>query len=130
MMVTVYICIAQSLHAIVGCSVRLKPVANGRCLACKSLDTTLLFKCTVQKYIYPSASKVYAGSFRVPVIHRTLTCTTGSLTCIRGHSYACVDTRGLGTPHRQRVSTAFWTRKNSQVVLVPLTGFELGSLMT
>ena len=31
--------------------------------------------------------KVHAGSFRVSVIHRTL---TGSLTCVRDHSYACV----------------------------------------
>ena len=118
---------------------------------CKSQDTTLLFKCTVQKYIYPSVScccsvpqlntlrvtqyvypprtctstgtvhrvrgfrvrpflmtppcrqphsvfggaSVQAGSFRVSVIHRTLTWTTGSLTCVRDHSYACVHTRGL-----------------------------------
>ena len=40
-----------------------------------------------------------AGSFsRVSVIHRTLTWTTGSLTCVRDHSCACVYTRGLGTP--------------------------------
>ena len=36
---------------------------------------------------------------------------TGSLTCVRDHSCACVYTRGLGT-HQQRVST-FLTRKNS-----------------
>ena len=35
---------------------------------------------------------------RVSVIHRTLTWTTGSLTCVRDHSYACVFTQGLGTP--------------------------------
>ena len=68
-------------------------------LVCKSLDNTLLFKFTVQKYIYPSAGNVHAGCFRVLVIHRTLTWTTGSLTCVRGHSYACVyTTRGSGTP--------------------------------
>ena len=30
--------------------------------------------------------KVHAGSFRVSVIYRTLTWTTGSLTCVRDHS--------------------------------------------
>ena len=39
--------------------------------------------------------KVHAWSFRVFVIHRTLTWTTGSLTSVRDHSYACVDT-GVG----------------------------------
>ena len=34
--------------------------------------------------------KVHAGSFRVSIIHRTLTWSTGSLTCVRDHSYACV----------------------------------------
>ena len=36
--------------------------------------------------------KVHAGSFRVSVIPQTLTWTTGSLTCIRDHSHACVYT--------------------------------------
>ena len=58
----------------------------------------LLCPFTIQKHIYPPVSKVQAGSFRVSVIHRTLTWTTGSLTCVRGYSYACVYTRGLGTP--------------------------------
>ena len=35
-------------------------------------------------------SPINAGSFRVSVIHRTLTRTTGSLTCVRNQSYACV----------------------------------------
>ena len=30
----------------------------------------------------------HAESFRISVIHRTLTWTTGSLTCVRDHSYA------------------------------------------
>ena len=42
--------------------------------------------------------KVHAGSFRVSIIHRTLTWTTGSLTCVRDHYYVCVCTLGLGTP--------------------------------
>ena len=42
--------------------------------------------------------KTHAGSFRVSVIHRTLTRTTGPLTCVGHYSYACEYTRGLGTP--------------------------------
>ena len=36
--------------------------------------------------------------FRVSVIQRTLTWTTGSLTCVRDHPFACVYTWGLSTP--------------------------------
>ena len=50
-----------------------------------------------QEQRYP-VLQVHAGSFRVSVIHRTLTCTTGSLTCARDHSYACYTHGGLGTP--------------------------------
>ena len=51
-----------------------------------------------QEQPYPVID-MHAGSrFRVSVIHRTLTWTTESLTCVRDHSYACVYTRGLGTP--------------------------------
>ena len=82
---------------------------------------THLFPLTVQKCIYVPVSNMHAGSFRVFVIHRTPTWTTGSLTCVRDHSCACY-THG-GWAHRQRVST-FLTRKNSQFVLVLLTGFE------
>ena len=120
-----------------------------------TIDTTLLFKFTVQKHIYLSLNKVHAGSFRVSLnvqvsvlassscvfsiflrssirgvayvtvfnssatwvatfrlrgvqvhagyfrvskIHRTLTWTTGSLTCVCYYSYASIYTRGLGTP--------------------------------
>ena len=44
------------------------------------------------------SSTMHAGSFYVSVIHQILTWTTGSLMCIRDHSFACVYTRGLGTP--------------------------------
>ena len=40
---------------------------------------------------------VLAASFRGSVILQTLTWTTGSLTCVRHHSYAYVYTWGLGT---------------------------------
>ena len=46
--------------------------------------------------------------FPVSVIHRTLTWTTGSLTCVR--SYACVYTWGWGTP---TTIQHILTRKNS-----------------
>ena len=39
---------------------------------------------------------MHAGYFCVSIIHQTLTWTTGSLTCVR--SYACMYTRGWGTP--------------------------------
>ena len=43
--------------------------------------------------------KVHTGSFRVSVIHRTVTRTAGSLACVRDHSDARVYTQGgLGTP--------------------------------
>ena len=50
------------------------------------LIITLLFPFAEQKYIYSPVSKVHAGSFRVSIIHQTLTWTTGSLTCICDHS--------------------------------------------
>ena len=49
--------------------------------------------------------------FRVSVIHRTLTWTPGSLTCVRDHSLACIYTQGLGTS--TAIITTFLTRKNS-----------------
>ena len=64
--------------------------------------------------------------FRVSVIHRILTWATGFLTCIRGPSYTCVYTHG-GWAHRQRYSATLFTRTNSQIVIVFLTGFEPSS---
>ena len=51
--------------------------------------------------------------FSVSVIHRTLTWTTGYLTCVRDHSCACVYTCGLGTPTANQHNIL--TRKNSQI---------------
>ena len=56
-----------------------------------------------------------------PQSHRTLTWTTSSLTCVRGHFYACVYTRGLGTQTASQHNIL--TRKNSPCFLVHLTGF-------
>ena len=63
--------------------------------------------------------KAHTGSFRVSVIHRTLTWTIGSLTSVLDHPYVCVYTRGLGA-HRQRVSRTFFfdSEKLSQFFLV------------
>ena len=60
-------------------------------IVCKSLEQWHYptSKCDVQ-YMYPSISKVHAGSLRVSVIHRLLTWTTGCWTWVRDHSYACV----------------------------------------
>ena len=85
---------------------------------------TLLLTFNVQKYIYPPVSKDHAGSFCVSVIHRTLTRTTGSLTCMQDHSYACMYIyTGVG-----RTLTAsqhiFYLEKHSQMFLVFLTEFE------
>ena len=57
------------------------------------------------------------------VIHRTLTWITGYVTCVRDHSYACVYTRGLGTP-TTRQHNIFDSEKLQQLLLVVLTGFE------
>ena len=67
---------------------------------------------------YPSIIhlKVHDGSFRVSIIHRALTWTTRSLTCVRDHSYACVYT--------PTTSQYMLTRKKTQFFLVLLTGFE------
>ena len=50
-----------------------------------------------QEQCYP-VLQAHAWSFRVSVIQRTLTWTTGALMCVRDHFCVCVYTRGLGTP--------------------------------
>ena len=58
------------------------------------------------------------GSPHVSIIHQTLTWTTGSLTCVHDHSYACSYKRGLGTPTGQH--SIFDSEKLSQLFLVLL----------
>ena len=70
---------------------------------------------------------MYAGSFRVSVIHRTLTWTTGSLTCVRDHYYACVYTRGLGTPTASQQNN-FDSEKLTILCVCSRRGSNLGSL--
>ena len=43
-------------------------------------------------------SSVHAESFRVSIIHWTLTWTTGYFSRVHDHSFVCVYTQGLGTP--------------------------------
>ena len=69
--------------------------------------------------------------FRVSVIHQTLTWTTGFLTCVCDHAYACMYTRRGGGGGGVGTSTAsqpniFDSEKLSQIFLVLLTqaGFE------
>ena len=66
-----------------------------------------------QEQRYP-VLQVHAGYVRVSVIYRTLTRTTGSVTCVRDRKFLCVRvyTHG-GWAHRQRVSPTFLTRKKS-----------------
>ena len=94
-------------------------------IVCKSLDTTLLCKLTVQKYMDPFVSKAHAGFFCVSVIHQTLTWTTGSL---RDHSYACVYTQGLGTPTAS-LHNIFYS-KTHKFFLCFWQGLNLGSLIS
>ena len=75
-----------------------------------------------QEQRYP-VLQVHAGPFRISVIHWTLTWTTGSLTCIRDHSYACVYTLGLGTPTMNQ-HNIFDSEKLSLIFLVLLIGFQ------
>ena len=70
-----------------------------------------------------SGVQVHAGNLRVSIIHWTLTWTTGSLMCVHHHSFfnvctwsfLCLRRHRGGWAHRQRVSTTFFTRKNSQI---------------
>ena len=71
---------------------------------------------------------MHAGSFCVSVIHGTMTWTTGSLTCVRDHSFACVYTH-RGWAHRQQVSTTFLTQKNSHKLFFPLQQQKLIELI-
>ena len=65
--------------------------------------------------------KAHAGSFRVSMIHRTLTWT---YRIFNVRTWSFVYTHG-GWAQRQRVTTIFLTRKKtSKVFLVLLTGFE------
>ena len=71
--------------------------------------------------------QVHAGSFHVSVFHQPLTWTTGSLTCVHDHSYACVYAQGLA--HRQWVSRTFFAQKNShKFFLCSWRGSNLRSL--
>ena len=88
---------------------------------CKSLPYYL------QKYSYPPVSKMHAGSFRVSIVHRILTWITGSVTCVRGYSYASVCTRGLGIPTASQ-HDIFDSEKTHNLLLCSRRDSNLGSL--
>ena len=69
--------------------------------------------------------KVHAGSFHVSIIHRTLTWTTLSLTCLRDPYYACVYAPGVGHTDSESAEH-FRLGQFSQmfIVLLTQTGFE------
>ena len=68
-------------------------------------ESQLEQSCTTQ----PKLIKVHAGSFRVSIIHQTLTRTAGTLTCVRdhSHSYACVRIH-TGVGHTDESAQHFW----------------------
>ena len=66
---------------------------------------------------------LHGGSFHVSIIHQTFIWTTGSLTCVRDHSYVCVYTWGLDT--LKACQHIFDSEKLSQYFFILLTGFEL-----
>ena len=86
---------------------------------------------TESRYPTPTNCKVHAGSSRVSIIYRPLTWTTGSLTCVRDHSCACVYTRvyvtkrpiQTGLPRRRKHSDQF-THLHRFLVII-LRTFEL-----
>ena len=83
-----------------------------------------------QEQPLPSPNHCTLDLFRVSVIHRTLTWTTGSLTCVCDHSYACLYTLGvLGTyiNSSEPAQHFFDSEKNLEAFLMFLTGFEICS---
>ena len=68
----IYVNLSKSTQSATGLMNTLKPAANGQ-----SMPIYIILL-----YIYPPVSEVHAGPFRVSVIHRTLTWTTRSLTCV------------------------------------------------
>ena len=71
--------------------------------------------------------KVHAGSLCVSIIHQTLTWTTGSLTCVRDHSYACGYTQRVG--HNGSDSAQqFWLGKTHKMFWCSWRGSNLRSL--
>ena len=79
-------------------------------------------------YIYPSVSKVHAGSFHVSVIHQTLTWTTSTSTRIfkvRTWSFLCLRIHtGVGHTPTASQRNIFDSDKLSQMFLVLLAGFK------
>ena len=76
-------------------------------------------------HIPSSGVQEHAGYFRVSIIHRTQTRTTGSLMCV--HSYACVYTRGVWGMHTDNESAQHFDsgEQLSQFFFIVLrTGFD------
>ena len=77
-----------------------------------------------QQQCYP-VLRGHAVSFRVSVIHRTLEFTTGSLTCVRDHSYACVYIQGVGRTDSESAQH-FWLGKTHMFCLCSGRGSNSG----
>ena len=102
----IYLNLSKSTQSAPGLKA-LKPAANGSYLINVQI-ITLLFSFTVQKYIYPPVSKEQCWVFSTELC---LTWTTGSLTCISHHFYACVHT-GVG-PTDSVSAKHFWLGKTT-----------------
>ena len=88
-------------------------------IPCRKFRLPYLGKATAAATAVLRGPTVHAGSFRVSIIHRTLTWTTGSLISLCDNSYARTYTWGLGTLttsqhnifHSEKlikISTCFW----------------------
>ena len=71
--------------------------------------------------------QVHAGSFRISIICRSLTWTTGSFTCVCDHSYACVYTRGVWHTDNESAQH-FWLKNSHKFFLCFWRGLKLGFL--
>ena len=67
------------------------------------------------------------GSFRVSVIHRILTWTTGSLSCVRDYYCVCIYTRGDGHTDSESAQH-FWVGKTHTFCLCSWRDSNLGPL--
>ena len=118
--VLMYLNLSKPTQSAAGLKV-LKPAANRRHLMCKPLPYYVHFQ--YRRTLNPHLSKVHAGSFRVSVIHRTLTWTTASLKRARDYVCACVQTREVEHTDSESAQP-FGLGKTHNFCPVLLTGFE------
>ena len=80
-------------------------------------------KCQLSYYF-----SVHAGSFCISVIHQTLTWNTGYLSCVHGHSCACIHVHtGVGLTN-SKSAQHFWLGKSHQFFLCSWWDLNSGPL--